>query len=102
MRRLDALYPAYGFAQHVGYITPGHSAVVRERGPCAVHRLSFQALCYQSLKPLRPDHTGMPVDPAVAFLMTQHPPAASLHEIRVAIEIPRPGMVLIVPVRGLC
>ena len=46
MRRLDALYPAYGFAQHVGYITPGHSAVVRERGPSAVHRLSFQALCY--------------------------------------------------------
>ena len=39
MRRLDALYPAYGFAQHVGYITPGHSAVVRERGPSAVHRL---------------------------------------------------------------
>ena len=30
MRRLAALYPAYGFAQHVGYITPGHSAVVRE------------------------------------------------------------------------
>jgi ribonuclease HII len=46
MRRLDALYPAYGFAQHVGYITPGHSAVVRERGPSEVHRLSFQALCY--------------------------------------------------------
>src|SRR6266542_3753461 len=46
MRRLDALYPAYGFARHVGYITPGHSAVVRERGPSAVHRLSFQALCY--------------------------------------------------------
>jgi ribonuclease HII len=48
MRRLDALYPAYGFAQHVGYITPGHSAVVRERGPSAVHRLSFQALCYET------------------------------------------------------
>ena len=47
MRRLDALYPAYGFARHVGYITPGHSAVVRERGPSAVHRLSFQALCYR-------------------------------------------------------
>jgi len=46
MRRLDALYPAYGFVQHVGYITPGHSAVVRERGPSEVHRLSFQALCY--------------------------------------------------------
>jgi ribonuclease HII len=50
MHRLDALYPAYGFARHVGYITPGHSAVVRERGPTAVHRLSFQALCYGGQK----------------------------------------------------
>jgi len=48
MHRLDALYPAYGFSRHVGYITPGHSAVVRTRGPSAVHRLSFQALCYES------------------------------------------------------
>ena len=46
MRRLDALYPAFGFASHVGYITPAHSAVVRERGPCALHRRSFNALCY--------------------------------------------------------
>jgi ribonuclease HII len=46
MRRLDALYPHYGFVSHVGYITPGHSAVVRRRGPCEIHRLSFQALCY--------------------------------------------------------
>ena len=46
MRRADALYPAFGFASHVGYITPAHSAVVRERGPCEIHRRSFQALCY--------------------------------------------------------
>ncbi|MFN2627839.1 MAG: ribonuclease HII [Gaiellaceae bacterium] len=46
MRRLDALYPQYGFASHVGYITPGHSAVVRALGPCEIHRRSFQALCY--------------------------------------------------------
>jgi ribonuclease HII len=46
MRRMDALYPAFGFASHVGYITPAHSAVVRERGPSEIHRLSFQALCY--------------------------------------------------------
>jgi ribonuclease HII len=46
MRRLDALYPAFGFVSHVGYITPGHSAVVRERGPCPLHRRSFNALCY--------------------------------------------------------
>jgi ribonuclease HII len=49
MRRMDALYPAYGFRSHVGYITPGHSAVVRERGPSEIHRRSFQALCYEDL-----------------------------------------------------
>lgn len=48
MRRADALYPQFGFASHVGYITPGHSAVVRARGPCEIHRRSFQALCYQT------------------------------------------------------
>jgi ribonuclease HII len=47
MRRLDALYPHYGFRSHVGYITPQHSAVVRLRGPSDIHRLSFQALCYE-------------------------------------------------------
>ena len=46
MRRIDALYPQYGFASHVGYITPRHSAVVRERGPSDIHRLSFEARSY--------------------------------------------------------
>jgi ribonuclease HII len=46
MRRMDAVFPHYGFSSHVGYITPGHSAVVRERGPSSIHRRSFQALCY--------------------------------------------------------
>ena len=46
MRRMDALYPAYGFRSHVGYITPEHSAVVRRLGPSEIHRRSFQALCY--------------------------------------------------------
>jgi len=48
MRRMDAVFPHYGFSSHVGYITPGHSAVVRERGPSRIHRRSFQALCYLS------------------------------------------------------
>jgi ribonuclease HII len=46
MRRMDALFPHYGFSSHVGYITPAHSRIVRERGPSAIHRRSFQALCY--------------------------------------------------------
>ena len=46
MRRLDALHPRYGFSRHVGYITPSHSAAVREHGPCDQHRLSWSAKCY--------------------------------------------------------
>jgi ribonuclease HII len=54
MRRADALYPAFGFASHVGYITPGHSAIVRQRGPTEIHRRSFEARCYvEELEPAR-------------------------------------------------
>ena len=47
MRRLDALYPRYGFVSHVGYITPAHSRAVRAYGPSELHRRSFQAACYR-------------------------------------------------------
>jgi ribonuclease HII len=56
MRRLAALYPHYGFSSHVGYITPRHSAVVRERGPSEIHRRSFEARCYAP-EQLKPDPT---------------------------------------------
>jgi len=52
MWRLHALYPHYGFASHVGYITPRHSAVVRARGPSDLHRRSFNALCYADIEAL--------------------------------------------------
>ena len=48
MRRLDALFPRYGFVSHVGYITPEHSSAVRVFGPSALHRRSFQARCYEA------------------------------------------------------
>jgi ribonuclease HII len=41
-----AVYPAYGFGSHVGYITPAHTRVVRERGPCEIHRRSWRARAY--------------------------------------------------------
>ena len=50
MRRLDGVFPGYGFATHVGYITPGHSALVRRLGPSAIHRRSFDARCYAELE----------------------------------------------------
>ena len=46
MRRLDALYPQYGFSSHVGYITATHDAAVRAHGPCPQHRRSFNAKAY--------------------------------------------------------
>ena len=46
MRRFDAVYPGFGFASHVGYITPRHSDAVRELGPSCLHRMSFRARCY--------------------------------------------------------
>src|SRR6059058_2920734 len=48
MHMADALYPGYGFASHVGYITPSHTRIVRQLGPSEIHRRSFQALCYRS------------------------------------------------------
>jgi ribonuclease HII len=47
MRRFDSVYPCYGFAAHVGYITEEHAAAVRAHGPSALHRRSFQAACYE-------------------------------------------------------
>ena len=46
MRTADAMYPGYGFASHVGYITPSHTRIVRERGPCEIHRRSWRARAY--------------------------------------------------------
>src|SRR5438094_2538980 len=41
MRDLDRLYPAYGFARHMGYSTRAHFAAIRQHGPSPVHRRSF-------------------------------------------------------------
>jgi ribonuclease HII len=41
MARLDARWPAYGFAAHVGYPTPVHRAALARLGPCPHHRRGF-------------------------------------------------------------
>lgn len=41
MRRIDGLYPCYGFARHKGYGTPEHLAALGVHGPCPWHRTSF-------------------------------------------------------------
>lgn len=42
MRRLDAIYPQYGFAVHKGYSTPQHCEMLEHYGPCPIHRRSFE------------------------------------------------------------
>jgi len=41
MRALDADYPDYGFARHMGYATAAHLAAIRAHGPSPAHRRSF-------------------------------------------------------------
>ncbi len=40
-RRLDELYPEYGFGKHKGYGTAEHIRVLKEIGPCDEHRRTF-------------------------------------------------------------
>jgi ribonuclease HII len=39
---MDRDYPGYGFANHKGYGTKEHLASLRQKGPCPLHRRSFQ------------------------------------------------------------
>jgi len=41
MREWDDVYPIYGFAKHKGYGTAEHIRVIKENGPCPIHRQSF-------------------------------------------------------------
>ena len=38
---LDALHPAYGFAEHKGYATQRHIEALAAHGPCVAHRRGF-------------------------------------------------------------
>lgn len=37
-------YPQYGFEQHKGYGTELHQQALRERGPCELHRKSYEPI----------------------------------------------------------
>src|SRR4051812_43217094 len=49
MRRMEARYPGWEFAAHVGYSTPEHRAAIERLGVSPLHRLSFQSMAYQQL-----------------------------------------------------
>ena len=41
MRKMAEQYPQYEFDRHKGYPTPRHYALLRQYGPCPIHRRSF-------------------------------------------------------------
>ena len=41
MKEWDEVYPMYGFAKHKGYGTAEHIRLLKENGPCIIHRKSF-------------------------------------------------------------
>lgn len=41
MMEYDELYPNYNFAKHKGYGTAEHIRLLKEYGPCEIHRRSF-------------------------------------------------------------
>ncbi len=44
MREFDKIYPAYGFANHVGYGTRAHLEALKQHGACPLHRKSFRGV----------------------------------------------------------
>ena len=41
MEQWGIRFPEYQFAQHKGYGTAAHRALIARLGPCPIHRLSF-------------------------------------------------------------
>ena len=41
MREMDVMFPGYGFAQHKGYGTEMHHAMIKKLGMCGIHRRSY-------------------------------------------------------------
>jgi ribonuclease HII len=49
MTEMCAVHHGYAFCRHKGYPTPEHRRLLRERGPCEIHRKSFAPVAQLSL-----------------------------------------------------
>ena len=41
MQDYDKLYPQYQFGKHKGYGTKEHTSIIKDIGPCPIHRKTF-------------------------------------------------------------
>jgi ribonuclease HII len=60
MVELHERFPSYGFDEHKGYVTPEHSAVLAELGPCIEHRFSYINVASVSGRNGRPPRSRRP------------------------------------------
>jgi ribonuclease HII len=51
-------WPAYGFAEHKGYVTPAHQAALDRHGPCPEHRRSFANVIRAGVRPAVYEEVG--------------------------------------------
>jgi ribonuclease HII len=58
MRRLDKIFPHYGFAVHKGYATRAHIDAIRAHGRCPQHRRSFNLKSTSSQTGIFDDNAG--------------------------------------------
>ncbi len=49
MKKIDKIYPVYGFGKNAGYATKKHLEALRTYGPCPIHRKSFRPVSQSSL-----------------------------------------------------
>jgi len=54
MRKLDRMYPQYGFVRNKGYPTAEHRAALDKFGPCKIHRRSFAPVAERLRQPRIP------------------------------------------------
>jgi ribonuclease HII len=48
MARYHKKYPQYGFAEHKGYATKRHREILKQDGPCKIHRMTFEPVMKSS------------------------------------------------------
>src|SRR3954469_18485920 len=62
MEQMDREYPGYAFAEHKGYSTPQHLALLAQLGPSPIHRRSFSPC-----RPPEPDLFDNPIGDSISL-----------------------------------
>jgi ribonuclease HII len=78
MVTMHGRWPSWGFAENVGYATPGHHAAILKHGLTDLHRRSFQSVAYQQLELglLSPEELEEKLDEACEREVTDVSPAS--------------------------